>query len=203
MRRIMAKLYFNFSAMNAGKSTILLQSSYNYNERGMNTLLLKPAIDNRDEKAELITSRIGLDARADVFTDTLDLESHILAAHAVKPIDCVLLDEAQFLTHDQVWQLSRVSDDHHIPIMCYGLRTDFLGNLFPGSAALLAIADDIREIRTLCWCGKKATMNMRVDGSGEAVLKGKQIEVGGNDRYITLCRKHWRDKHINASVAAK
>jgi len=199
----MAKLYFNFSAMNAGKSTILLQSSYNYYERGMHTLLLKPALDNRDDKTELITSRIGLEAKADLFTDEDDLEAHILAAHSEKPINCVLLDEAQFLTHEQVWQLSRVSDDHRIPIMCYGLRTDFLGQLFPGSAALLALADDIREIRTLCWCGKKATMNMRVDASGQAVTQGEQIEVGGNERYITLCRKHWRDKHINAPAAAK
>ncbi|WP_033315110.1 thymidine kinase [Robiginitomaculum antarcticum] len=199
----MAKLYFNFSAMNAGKSTILLQSSHNYFERGMHTLLLKPVIDDRDSKSELITSRIGLEAKADTFSDTDDLEAHILAAHAEKPINCVLLDEAQFLTQDQVWQLSRVTDDHHIPIMCYGLRTDFRGELFPGSAALLALADDIREIRTLCWCGKKATMNMRVDDRGRAVTEGEQIEVGGNERYITLCRKHWREKHINAADAAQ
>lgn len=199
----MAKLYFNFSAMNAGKSTILLQSSYNYFERGMHTLLLKPVIDDRDSKTALITSRIGLEAHADTFSDTDDLEAHIMAAHRIKPINCVLLDEAQFLTQDQVWQLSRVSDDHRIPIMCYGLRTDFRGELFPGSAALLALADDIREIRTLCWCGKKATMNMRVDGHGDAVTEGEQIEVGGNERYITLCRKHWREKHINAAAAAQ
>ena len=199
----MAKLYFNFSAMNAGKSTILLQSSYNYFERGMHTLLLKPTIDDRGEGADIITSRIGLKAKAHLFGEDTDLEAHIVSQHTKKPINCVLLDEAQFLTEDQVWQLSRVSDDHRIPIMCYGLRTDFQGKLFPGSAALLAIADDIREIRTLCWCGKKATMNMRVTESGEAVTEGKQIEVGGNDRYITLCRKHWREKATNASVAAK
>lgn len=199
----MAKLYFNFSAMNAGKSTILLQSSYNYFERGMHTLLLKPALDDRDDKKQFISSRIGLEAEADLFSDEDDLEAHILASHAKKPINCVLLDEAQFLTHEQVWQLSRVSDDQRIPIMCYGLRTDFMGRLFTGSAALLALADDIREIRTLCWCGKKATMNMRVDGAGQAVTHGAQIEVGGNERYITLCRKHWRDKHINAAAAAK
>ena len=199
----MAKLYFNFSAMNAGKSTILLQSSYNYFERGMHTLLLKPALDDRDDKKQFISSRIGLEAEADLFSDEDDLEAHILASHAKKPINCVLLDEAQFLTHEQVWQLSRVSDDQRIPIMCYGLRTDFMGQLFTGSAALLALADDIREIRTLCWCGKKATMNMRVDGAGQAVTHGAQIEVGGNERYITLCRKHWRDKHINAAAAAK
>lgn len=199
----MAKLYFNFSAMNAGKSTILLQSSYNYFERGMHTLLLKPAIDDRDERTDLITSRIGLEAKADLFSEDTDLEAHIIKQHTAKKLNCVLLDEAQFLTEKQVWELSRVSDDYRIPIMCYGLRTDFQGNLFPGSATLLAIADDIREIRTLCWCGKKATMNMRVTDSGEAVTEGAQIEVGGNDRYITLCRKHWREKATNAQSAAK
>ena len=169
----------------------------------MHTLLLKPALDDRNDKKKFISSRIGLEAKADLFTDQDDLEAHILESHAHRSIDCVLLDEAQFLTHDQVWQLSRVTDDHGIPIMCYGLRTDFMGQLFTGSAALLALADDIREIRTLCWCGKKATMNMRVDGAGQAVTQGAQIEVGGNERYITLCRKHWRDKHINAAAAAK
>ena len=199
----MAKLYFNFSAMNAGKSTILLQSSYNYFERGMHTLLLKPIIDNRDDSGALITSRIGLEARADTFCEEIDLEKHILKSHQEKRIDCVLLDEAQFLTRDQVWQLARVTDDHGIPIMCYGLRTDFQGRLFPGSAALLAIADDIREIRTLCWCGRKATMNMRVDATGGAVTEGDQVEVGGNERYITLCRRHWREKLINGPAIAE
>jgi len=199
----MAKLYFNFSAMNAGKSTILLQSSYNYFERGMHTLLLKPIIDNRDDSGALITSRIGLEARADTFCEEIDLEKHILKSHREKRIDCVLLDEAQFLTRDQVWQLARVTDDHGIPIMCYGLRTDFQGRLFPGSAALLAIADDIREIRTLCWCGRKATMNMRVDATGGAVTEGDQVEVGGNERYITLCRRHWREKLINGPAIAE
>ncbi|CAM3667237.1 thymidine kinase [Litorimonas haliclonae] len=199
----MAKLYFNFSAMNAGKSTILLQSSYNYFERGMHTLLLKPIIDNREDSGSLITSRIGLESEADTFCEEIDLEKHILKSHKKKRIDCVLLDEAQFLTRDQVWQLARVSDDHGIPIMCYGLRTDFQGRLFPGSAALLAIADDIREIRTLCWCGRKATMNMRVDATGGAVTEGDQVEVGGNERYITLCRRHWREKLINGPAIAE
>jgi len=199
----MAKLYFNFSAMNAGKSTILLQSSYNYFERGMHTLLLKPVIDNREDSGSSITSRIGLESKADTFCEEIDLEKHILKSHKEKRIDCVLLDEAQFLTRDQVWQLARVSDDHGIPIMCYGLRTDFQGRLFPGSAALLAIADDIREIRTLCWCGRKATMNMRVDATGGAVTEGDQVEVGGNERYITLCRRHWREKLINGPAIAE
>ncbi|WP_409433350.1 thymidine kinase [Litorimonas sp. RW-G-Af-16] len=188
----MSKLYFNYAAMNAGKSTILLQSSYNYIERGMHTLLLKPAIDNRENADTQILSRIGLNAEADVFQTETDLEQYILEAHGAKPIDCVLIDEAQFLTRDQVWQLSHVSDDHRIPIMCYGLRTDFAGRLFPGSQALLAIADDLREIRTLCWCGRKATMTLRVDSKGEAVTKGRQVEIGGNERYVSLCRKHWR-----------
>jgi len=190
----MAKLYFNFAAMNAGKSTILLQSSYNYHERGMQTLLLKPLVDNRSELAEHITSRIGLNAKADCFQPHEDLESHVNKAHAESPLDCVLVDEAQFLTIDQVWQLARIADKTRIPVMCYGLRTDFQGELFPGSAALLAIADVVREIRTLCWCGKKATMNLRIDDSGKAVIQGEQVEIGGNDRYVSLCRKHWTAK---------
>jgi len=190
----MAKLYFNYSAMNAGKSTILLQSSYNDHERGMRTLLLKPAIDTRAEVAEEIPSRIGLTARADLIAPTDNLESHIRKAHNTAPIDCVLVDEAQFLSEDQVWQLARVADDMRIPIMCYGLRTDFRGKLFPGSAALLAVADNIKEIKTLCWCGRKATMTLRVSKSGAAVTRGAQVEIGGNDRYVTLCRRHWTAK---------
>ena len=190
----MAKLYFSFSAMNAGKSAILLQSAYNYQERGMHTMLLKPKLDNRDAKADHIVSRIGLNAVANLFCGEMDLEAHILKSHAAKPIDCVLLDEAQFLTPDQVWQLARVSDYTKIPIMCYGLRTDFKGELFPGSATLLAIADDVREIRTLCWCGRKATMTLRFDESGDAVTEGAQVEVGGNEKYISLCRRHWSEK---------
>jgi thymidine kinase len=192
-----AKLYFSFSAMNAGKSAILLQSAYNYQERGMTTLLMKPALDDRDPKADHIVSRIGLNAQADLFTKETDLEDHIVKSHAKKPINCVLLDEAQFLTPEQVWQLSRVSDYHRIPVMCYGLRTDFQGQLFPGSATLLAIADDLRELRTLCWCGRKATMTLRFDEKGGAVTEGQQIEVGGNEKYISLCRKHWAEKETN------
>ena len=187
----MAKLYFNYSAMNAGKSTILLQSSYNYHERGMRTLLMKPAIDTREGLDGQITSRIGLTAQADLFTPDQDLEAHIRDAHTANPVDCVLLDEAQFLTKDQVWQLSRVADDMRLPIMCYGLRTDFKGELFPGSAALLAIADNIKEIKTLCWCGRKATMTARFGRTGAAVTRGAQVEIGGNERYISLCRQHW------------
>ena len=160
----------------------------------MHTMLLKPALDNRDPKADHIVSRIGLNAEADLFTPETDLEKHIKQAHAEKPIDCVLLDEAQFLTSEQVWALARVSDYTKIPIMCYGLRTDFKGELFPGSATLLAIADDVRELRTLCWCGRKATMTLRIDKSGDAVTEGAQVEVGGNEKYISLCRRHWLEK---------
>lgn len=196
----MAKLYFSYSAMNAGKSAILLQSAYNYQERGMHTMLLKPALDDRDPRADHIVSRIGLNAEADLFTPETDLEANIRDSHAARPINCVLLDEAQFLTPDQVWQLARVSDYTRIPIMCYGLRTDFKGELFPGSATLLAIADDVREIRTLCWCGKKATMTLRFDDSGEAITEGAQVDVGGNEKYISLCRKHWAEKKTSREM---
>jgi len=183
--------------MNAGKSTILLQSSHNYIERGMHTLLLKPVIDNRDDCGALITSRIGLSATANLFSQDEDLDAYIGAAYLEKKLDCVLIDEAQFLTPEQVWQLAAAADAHKLPVMCYGLRTDFQGQLFPGSATLLAIADDVREIRTLCWCGKKATMNLRVDGSGTAVTEGEQIEIGGDDMYVSLCRKHWRVQAVS------
>lgn len=192
----MAKLYFNYAAMNAGKSTILLQSSHNYIERGMNTLLLKPAFDTRDSHAAEIKSRIGLAAPARNFSADTDVTSLVMESHALKPLDCVLIDEAQFLTEAQVRELARIADEDNIPIMCYGLRTDFQGQLFPGSAILLAIADDLNELKTLCWCGRKATMNLRVNADGAPVLNGAQIEIGGNDRYVSLCRKHWRDKEV-------
>jgi len=187
----MAKLYFSYSAMNAGKSAILLQAAHNYNERGQRTLLMKPATDTRDTVTGKITSRVGLSAPADVFDGETDLTAHVLAAHAEQPIACVLVDEAQFLTQVQVWQLAKLADAHGLPVMCYGLRTDFLGALFPGSATLLAIADSVREIRTICWCGRKASMNLRIDGNGQAVREGAQVEIGGNDRYVALCRRHW------------
>ena len=172
----MAKLYFSYSAMNAGKSAILLQSAYNYHERGMKTLLLKPEVDTRDPLSNHIVSRIGKQY------------------YYKTKVDCILLDESQFLTPDQVWQLASISDDFGIPVMCYGLRTDFKGNLFPGSATMLAIADDVREIRTLCWCGRKATMTMRFDAEGKAITDGNQVDVGGNEKYISLCRRHWLEK---------
>ena len=197
----MSKLYFSYSAMNAGKTTILLQSSYNYLERGMHTLLLKPAIDSRETDRSEIISRIGLKARAQLIKPTHDLEIYIAKAHNEKKIDCVFIDEAQFLTPKQVWQLGRVADDLNVPVMCYGLRTDFKGELFPGSATLLAVADVMRELRTLCWCGRKATMTLRKARTGEAETEGAQIEIGGNERYVSLCRKHWREQDTDGMKA--
>ena len=190
----MAKLYFSYSAMNAGKSAILLQSAYNYHERGMKTLLLKPEVDTRDPLSNHIVSRIGIKAQAEVFSKDTNLEGFIKQYYNKTKVDCILLDESQFLTPDQVWQLASISDDFGIPVMCYGLRTDFKGNLFPGSATMLAIADDVREIRTLCWCGRKATMTMRFDAEGKAITDGNQVDVGGNEKYISLCRRHWLEK---------
>ncbi|WP_370268811.1 thymidine kinase [Nioella sp.] len=188
----MAKLYFNYSTMNAGKSTLLLQASYNYIERGMQTYLLTANFDDRAGKGQ-IGSRIGISAEADTYTQTDDLFAKIAARLAEGPCACVLVDEAQWMTKDQVWQLARAVDDLGVPIMCYGLRVDFQGELFPGSAALLALADEMREVRTICHCGKKATMVIRVGADGKALREGAQIEVGGNDRYVSLCRVHWRE----------
>lgn len=196
----MAKLYFNFGAMNAGKSTILLQAAHNYQERGMLTLLLTPAVDTRAGTEKTIASRIGLSRKANSFSGDTDLEAYIIKAHSDAPLDCIFVDEAQFLTDDQVWQLSRIADAHRIPVMCYGLRTDFQGRLFPGSAALLAIADNIKEIKTLCWCGRKATMTLRIGASGEALTEGTQIEIGGNDKYISLCRQHWASRQVERTL---
>lgn len=187
----MAKLYFSYSAMNAGKSTILLQSSHNYQERGMNTLLLTAALDGRHGKGR-IGSRIGLGADAFVFSNKTDMVTLISNHNGQTAIDCVLVDEAQFLTDNQVWQLAEIVDGLKIPVMCYGLRTDFQGNMFPGSARLLAIADNLREIRTICHCGRKATMVVRQSADGMVIKDGAQVEIGGNEKYISLCRTHWR-----------
>ena len=188
----MAKLYFNYSAMNAGKSTILLQASHNYQERGMTTMLLTAKLDDRVEVGQ-IASRIGVQAEAHLFSDDTDLFALVSQQHERTPLSCVLIDEAQFLSADQVWQLARLSDLLSIPVMCYGLRTDFQGNLFPGSAALLAIADNLREIRTICHCGRKATMVIRQTEDGRVATSGAQIEIGGNDKYVSLCRIHWAE----------
>lgn len=186
----MAKLYFQYAAMNAGKSTTLLQASFNYRERGMETALFTAAIDTRRAQGT-IASRIGLVADAHIFTEDTNLYRSIEKILREKKTDCILIDEAQFLSAGQVLELAQVVDQLHVPVMCFGLRTDFRGALFPGSAQLLAIADDIRELKTICHCGRKATMNLRVDGAGEAIREGDQIEVGGNERYIALCRKHF------------
>jgi thymidine kinase len=188
----MAKLYFHYSTMNAGKSTLLLQASYNYIERGMQTYLLTANFDDRAGTGR-IGSRIGIEAEADTYSQSCDLYAKIDARLAEGPCACVLIDEAQWMTREQVWQLARVVDDLNVPVMCYGLRVDFRGELFPGSAALLALADEMREVRTICHCGRKASMVIRVDAEGRALTEGAQIEVGGNDRYISLCRRHYRE----------
>ena len=189
----MAKLYFYYASMNAGKSTNLLQADFNYRERGMRTMLFTAAIDTRFREG-VITSRIGLEREAIPFDVTTDLAAIVAPAHAVAPIACVLVDEAQFLTRDQVRQLAWLADQRGIPVLCYGLRTDFRGQLFPGSAELLALADEMIEIKSVCDCGAKATMNLRVDGDGHAVAAGAQTEIGGNDRYVALCRKHFVER---------
>ncbi len=187
----MAKLYFNYSTMNAGKSTLLLQASYNYNERGMGTYLLTAKLDNRAGTGK-IASRIGIDADADMFAPDDNLFDIIKARFALEKPACIFIDEAQFLTKEQVWQLAIAVDDLNVPIMCYGLRVDFMGELFPGSAALLALADEMREIRTICKCGKKATMVVRQGADGHALTGGAQVQIGGNETYVSLCRRHWR-----------
>ena len=188
----MAKLYFYYSTMNAGKSTTLLQSSFNYRERGMHTLLLTAALDDSFGKGK-VASRIGLEQEADLFSDDDDLFSHIQAQSTRQKLDCVLVDEAQFLSKDQVWQLSEVCDQLAIPVLCYGIRTDFQGQLFAGSQWLLAWADELQELKTICHCGKKANMVVRVDDNGRAVKEGTQVEIGGNDRYVSLCRRHFKE----------
>ena len=184
----MAKLYFHYSSMNAGKSTALLQANHNYLERGMRTMLFTAKADTRYGE-RTIASRIGIDADAIPFSEEEDLLVVIGEAHSKEKVDCVLLDEAQFLTKEQVRQLGSVADDLQVPVLLYGLRTDFQGELFEGSQYLLAWADDIREIKTICHCGKKATMNARIDESGQKVLDGEQVEIGGNERYVSLCRR--------------
>jgi thymidine kinase len=193
----MAKLFFYYSAMNAGKSTVLLQSSYNYHERGLRTLLFVPAVDTRAGVGR-IQSRIGLHADALPLPADEDVFAHVKAAHAAQPVACVLVDEAQFLTPAQVDQLADIVDRLDIPVLCYGLRTDFQAKLFPGSAALLGLADTLTELKTICHCGRKATMNLRVGPDGRAVKEGAQVEIGGNDRYVAMCRRHFREALANA-----
>jgi thymidine kinase len=189
----MAKLYFYYASMNAGKSTTLLQSSFNYQERGMGTMLWTAALDTRYDTGA-ITSRIGLQAEANMFDPGTDLRAEIETEHAKRPLACVMVDEAQFLSKPQVFQLASVCDDLNIPVLAYGLRTDFQAELFPGSAQLLAVADTLVELKAVCECGRKATMNLRVDEAGRAVKEGAQTEVGGNDRYVSLCRRHFMER---------
>jgi len=188
----MAKLYFNYSTMNAGKSTVLLQASHNYIERGMQTYLLTAQFDTRAGEGR-IESRIGIGADADTFAPGDDLFARIRARLADGPCACVFVDESQFLEPAQVWQLARAVDDLGVPVMCFGLRVDFRGQLFPGSAALLALADEMREVRTICHCGRKATMVVRKGADGQVLTAGDQVVIGGNERYVSLCRRHWRE----------
>ncbi|MGV3651385.1 MAG: thymidine kinase [Devosia sp.] len=189
----MAKLYFSYAAMNAGKSTLLLQAAYNYRERGMRTLLLTAALDDRAGRG-VIASRLGVSEAADLFTSDDDLFTKVEGLLQSSPLHCILVDEAQFLTANQVWQLARVADRLGVPVMCYGLRTDFQGRLFPGSSELLAIADSLREIRTICECGAKATMVVRLSAEGAVITEGDQVDIGGNERYLSLCRRHWEER---------
>lgn len=188
----MAKLYFHYSTMNAGKSTVLLQAAHNYRERGMETYLLTAQLDTRAGEGR-IASRIGIGSAADTFAPGEDLFGKIAKRLAAGPVACVFIDESQFLEDAQVWQLARAVDDLGVPVMAYGLRVDFRGKLFPGSATLLALADEMREVRTICHCGKKATMVVRKDASGAVLRDGAQVQIGGNETYVSLCRRHWRE----------
>lgn len=187
----MAKLYFYFAAMNAGKSTVLLQSSYNYRERGMQTLLFTPAIDTRYQFGS-VHSRIGLSEEALAFSAEDDLYKMVLEQK--QSYACILIDEAQFLTRMQVYQLTEIADQLEIPVLAYGLRTDFRGELFEGSQYLLAWADELVEIKTICHCGRKATMILRLNEQGEAVTEGAQVLIGGNNLYVSTCRKHYKKR---------
>ena len=189
----MAKLYFYYASMNAGKSTILLQTDFNYRERGMGTMLWTAGIHDRSGHG-IIDSRIGITATANTFDPATDLAAAIQAEIKKRQVDIVLIDESQFLTRDQVLQLAAVCDDYGVPVLCYGLRTDFQGELFEGSAMLLALADKLVELKAICECGRKATMNLRVDAQGHAVRSGAQTEIGGNDRYLALCRRHFMER---------
>lgn len=188
----MAKLYFSYAAMNAGKSTILLQAAYNYRERGMDVLLLTSAL-YKDDDAGHISSRIGISADATLYTDKTDLLALVRDRQSDHRVDAIFVDEAQFLTREQVWQLARVADHLDVPVLAYGLRTDFQGEMFEGSAALLAIADSLREVRTICECGRKATMVIRLGPDGKAITEGDQVSIG-KSTYVSLCRRHWEEK---------
>jgi thymidine kinase len=188
---LMAKLYFRYGAMNSSKTANALMVKFNYEERQQNVLLMKPSIDDRDGKS-VIKSRAGLSEECLLIPADMDIYKEIKGRLPEGGLHCLIIDEAQFLTRDQVYQLTRIVDDLRVPVVCYGLRSDFVGNLFEGSQWLLAWADTIEEIKTICWCGKKAIMNARLK-NGRVTKQGDQIELGGNERYISLCREHWHD----------
>jgi len=195
----MAKLYFYYSSMNAGKSTALLQSSYNYRERGMNTLVLAPDLDDRYGVGK-VTSRIGLETSALTFRQDDDLFRIVSARDQESPLHCVLVDEAQFLTKEQVFQLGEVTDELNVPVLTYGIRTDFQGEPFDGSKYLLAWADNLIELKAICFCGSKATMVIRLGSDGNAITQGSQVEIGGNDRYVSMCRRHFKENFFRQTL---
>ena len=191
----MAKLYFNYSSMNAGKSTALLQANHNYLERGMKTMMFTFSEDNRFEKG-MIVSRIGIKSNAHPFNNSTDIHTEVSNQLKQEKVDCLLVDEAQFLTKKQVHDLGRVVDELNIPVLTFGIRTDFQGELFEGSKYLLAWADNLKEIKTVCWCGRKATMVVRINDKNEIISEGEQIEIGGNEKYVPLCRSHFVSKNL-------
>jgi len=191
----MAKLYFNYSSMNAGKSTALLQANHNYLERGMKTKMFTFSGDNRYEENRIV-SRIGISADALPFSKDTDLFLSLTEDKDQREIKCVLIDEAQFLTKEQVAQLGRIVDELDTAVLAFGIRTDFQGELFEGSKYLLAWADNLKEIKTVCWCGRKATMVVRLDKQGNIISQGEQLEIGGNEKYVPLCRAHFNKKKL-------
>ncbi len=191
----MAKLYFNYSSMNAGKSTALLQANHNYLERGMKTKMFTFSGDNRYEENKIV-SRIGISADANSFSEATDLFQNLIEDKELKKIQCVLIDEAQFLKKKQVAQLGRIVDELDIAVLAFGIRTDFQGELFEGSKYLLAWADNLKEIKTVCWCGRKATMVVRLNSKGNILSEGQQLEIGGNEKYVPLCRAHFNKKNL-------
>ena len=191
----MAKLYFNYSSMNAGKSTALLQANHNYHERGMKTKMFTYSGDNRFEKNKIV-SRIGISADSNAFSESTDLFQNLIEDKEQKKIKCVLIDEAQFLKKNQVAQLGKIVDELDIAVLAFGIRTDFQGELFEGSKYLLAWADNLKEIKTVCWCGRKATMVVRLDSKGNILSEGQQLEIGGNEKYVPLCRAHFNKKDL-------
>ena len=194
----MAKLYFNYSSMNAGKSTMLLQANHNYLERGLMPVIYTSHLENRFSKNEIV-SRIGLKHKSNIFTTKTDIYKDISKLSDKFSVDCLLIDEAQFLTKDQVKQLGEIVDKLDIPVMTFGIRTDFQGNLFEGSKYLLAWADNLKEIKTICHCGRKATMVLKINSSGKIILEGTQIDIGGQEKYVSVCRKHFFEKNIGTN----